>query len=143
MALATVQEFLDRIDAEYVDQLVGTVPAENPEDPPVVNSARVERALEDASDELAGWLPRVPSAHRPSNETLRVHCIKVALHLLTANRPGGEFVAIRKAYDDVISFYRDLIAAHAAAGGGLPPLEGSACAPEAVFNERTLKGFVR
>jgi phage gp36-like protein len=133
-ALATVQELLGRLSASYVEQLVTAVDGGVDED-------RVRRALEDASAELGGWLPRIPAALRPSAATLRVHCIKVAVYLLSLDRPGAEFEQIRNAYEDTISFYRSL-EERAGAAASAESGTGAAARPEPAFSERTLKGLV-
>lgn len=129
--------FLARISAEYVRDLT-TAAGDAAGSPP--NIPRIEQALTDAHGELAGYMPRIPQAWLPKQATFDVHCTKVALYLLTLDRPGGDFVQIRTAYADTIAFYTNAITSAEAAGGS-PPVEGSACKPPSVFNERSLKGF--
>lgn len=139
MADATVEEFLGRVAARFVDDFV-QVQAPSPPLTPEEIAARIQRALDDATAEIAGYKPRVRSAHWPSAETRRTHTVKVAMYYLSLDRPGGEFEQIRNAYLDVIKFYEALAVPDAA--GGQPPAVGTAHVPPAVFNERTLKGFV-
>ena len=133
-AFATSAEFLSRIDARYVEDLVaGDATAAE---------VRVTRALEDASDELRAYQPRIPARFWPAAATLRVHAIKVAIYNLTLDRPGKEFEQIRNAYNDVIAFYTGLIAEAANASANATPTGGKACRPPSVFNDQTLKRFV-
>lgn len=144
MPFATLQEFLARLDSKWIFEL--TVERHIEGDEPTVEElakrdARCTTALEDASAELLGLINQLPAGKRPDAETLRVHCVRVTLHMLTQNRPGGEFAAIRKAYDDTIAFYTRIIDAGNAAGGGTPT-DASHEAPAPVFTDDTLKGFV-
>lgn len=138
MAYETVDEFIARLDPQYAAQLTSVLDGNSPESP--VNRPRVQRALDDASDELDGYLPRLPAEYRPAAGTLRLHTHKVATYLLTLGRPGAEFEQIRNAYTDTIRFYTDAIAA-ASASGGSPPTDASVCAPAPVFSARNLRGF--
>lgn len=140
-----VAAFLARFDVDYVRQLVAPVEGvvETDEERDARIEARVAAALSDAAGELEGWVVRLPEALRPSDATRDVHQLKVAIYLLTLDRPGKDFEMIRNAYNDTISFYKDAIAdAKAAGGGGSSPVEAKANEPCSVFNRRTLKGFV-
>lgn len=133
-AFATSSEFLARVSPEYVKDLVSDELTGG------VDEARVTRALEDATAELLGYKPRVPASYWPGPDTLRTHCCKVALYMLSLDRPAKEWESIRNAYTDTIEFYKGLIAdAHAA--GGAPPVAGVGSAPAPVFTDRSLKGF--
>lgn len=138
MASATVADFRGRVSARIIADLVQNQPPQ----PTLTDEqidARIQRALDDASAELEGYKPRVPSAHWPAAATLRTHEVKVATYLLTLDRPGKEFESIRNAYTDTIAFYAALSAPNPA--GGQPPLEIGATIPSPVFNDRSLKGF--
>lgn len=137
LAPPTAAEFLERISAEYVGDLTRALEA--PIDTPAA-TLKIELALADAHGELMGWMPRIPAKWVPQQITYNVHCRKVALYMLTLDRPGQEFAQIRAAYDDTITFYKHLVEG-AAAAGGAPPVEGSACAPPPVFTRHSLKGF--
>lgn len=136
MSFATVAEFLARLDPQVAQDLSAASGAEEPD------QARLQAALDDATAELQGYLPRVPTAHLPTPETLRVHCVKVATYLLTLSRPGKEFEQIRNAYADTIAFYKGLTEPVGGdSGGASAPLGGSACVPESAFNDQSLKGL--
>lgn len=138
MANATTDEFLARVDAEYIGELVGTVAGGGP------NTDRIQAALDDATGELDGWVQRLPPGLKPSAATLRVHTVKVALYLLTLDRPGKEYEQIRNGYTDTISFYTTMVdELNAATTNGMPPLEVATDAPCPVFTDRTLKGFTK
>lgn len=137
-SFATVSDFLARIDEKIVAPILGVLPGGSIG---ATEQARIQAALDDATAEISSYEPRVPTAHWPAADTLLIHCCKVAMYLLTLGRPGKEFEQIRNAYNDTIKFYTDAIAA-AGAGGGGPPVEGSAVIPDPVFTPETLKGFV-
>ncbi len=130
-AFATSSEFLDRVDDRFVDQLAapsGGMP----------DAARITASLDDATAELEGWMARIPSERRPADALLKLHCVKIALYLLTLNRPVADFDQIRKAYEDVIAFYQGLVAeAQGAAAGG-----GRSERPCPAFDDDSLEGFV-
>lgn len=128
---ATVDEFRGRIDDQFAKQLTSASGAIDP--------ARIQRALEDASAELDGYLPRIPAGMRPTADTLRIHTIKIAFYLLALNRPGKEFESIRNGYNDTIAFYRDLVSG---ADAATSPVEAASAAPPEVFNPSSLRGFV-
>lgn len=131
MSYATSAEFLARVDARVLEQLaapVGGAPDE----------ARITTALDDASAELDGWLGRLPERRRPSDSTLRIHTIKVALYLLTLHRPEADFDPIRQAYADTIAFYQALVSDPDPATG----VGGASDAPCAVFDDDSLDGLV-
>jgi len=130
----TLEEFLARFDAAWVTELV-----ERAGDTVEIRDARIERAIADAMGELEGYRPRMPAGMWPAEPTLLIHQVKVAVYLLTLDRPGKDFEQVRNAYLDTIKFYTDAIAQAAASGGGSPVAEG--CAPPAVFTEQALKGF--
>ena len=133
MAYATVQEFLGRISDGIAGDLSGSNDSAPPDEP------RIQRALDDATAELDGWIPRLPAALRPEAPTLRVHTLKVATYLLTLDRPGKEYEQIRNAYTDTIDFYRTMVAAN---GGGGAPLLGAGDAPDPIFGAKdAMKGF--
>ncbi len=133
-SFATVAEFLLRFDALFVAQLTSI-------DDLAANESRVGLALDDATAEISGFLPRIPAARRPDAATRRVHCIKIAAYLLAQGRPGGEFESIRNGYTDTIKYYRDLVDSVESKDAS-PPIEGSACAPPPVFGcSRAWKGF--
>jgi phage gp36-like protein len=134
MALS-VADFLARIDERYIGELVGTVTGG------AVDQARVQRALDDARAELDGYIPRLPVAHRPSETTLGVHQAKVAMYLLTLDRPGKEFEQIRNAYTDTIAFYATQIEGAAAGTAGGSPIDGVAESPDPVFTDAAFRGF--
>lgn len=129
-AFATVAEFLARIDNRFVDQLAA--PAAGAPD-----EVRITAALDDATAELEGWLGRIPEDRRPVAGTLRVHCVKVALYLLTLNRPVADFESIRAAYVDTIDFYKSLVVDAGSAGSG-----GTSTQPCPAFDDDSLEGFV-
>lgn len=131
---ATVAEFLRRFDELFVAQLTSATGA-------VADQNKVADALADATGELAGFLGRLPTSKHPPAETLRVHCIKVAIALLAQGRPGKEFDSIRNAYTDTIAFYRDMVTASEAANG-TSSLGISSDAPDPVFTDSALSGFV-
>jgi len=128
---ATVDEFRGRIDDLFAAQVTSKVGTIDP--------ARIQRALEDASAELDGYLPRVPAGMRPGAATLRIHAIKIAFYLLTGGRPGKEFESVRNGYVDTITFYRELISGAASSSSPITP---AADAPPEVFTPSSLKGFV-
>lgn len=128
---ATVDEFRGRIDDHFAKQVTSV---SGPLDP-----ARIQRALEDASAELDGYLPRVPPGMRPTPATLRIHAIKIAFYLLTGGRPGKEFESVRNGYTDTITFYDGLIKGADTASA---PIEPAASAPPEVFTASSLRGFV-
>lgn len=136
MSFATTADFLARIDESIVGPLLG-VPRGGSIGP--TETARIQAALDDSTAEITSYQPRMPAQHWPAADTLLVHCVKVAMYLLTLGRPGKEFEQIRNAYNDTIAFYKDAITA--SAGGG-PPVEGSAVAPDPVFTDEAFEGFV-
>lgn len=147
MAYGTVEEFLGRIDAAYVSQLTSAAP----DDPGPADGlglmpsqrVRIGSALSDATGELDGYVVRLPVDKRPGLDTLRTHCFKVAMYLLTLDRPGKEYEQIRNAYTDTIEFYKLLLAealAPQATGGSL--LGVSSEAPDPAFTDETLAGLV-
>lgn len=133
----SVDEFLARINAKYVTQLVTALPGGG------VDASRVQRALDDAQGELDAYIPRLPAALRPTSATLTVHLTKVALYLLTLDRPAKEFEQIRNAYTDTIAFYKDAISAAAAGsnGAGGSPIDGTGCSPPELMTQDALRGF--
>lgn len=135
MSHATVEEFLARIESDFVQQL--TTDAVGPE-ADAERQARIQAALDDATGELDGFLGRVPDGQRPSAATLRVHCIKIALYLLATGRPGKDFESIRNAYKDTTTFYEGLLAAD----NPRAPIDGESDAPTETTTEDALKGFV-
>lgn len=130
MAYATSAEFLGRVDATVLEQLVAP-------DSGAPDETRITTALEDASAELDGYLPRISESRRPGTALLRLHAIKIALYLLTMHRPVADFDSIRKAYEDTIAFYTGLIADPDPA-----PIGGTSDAPYPVFDDDSLKGLV-
>jgi phage gp36-like protein len=134
MSYGTVEEFLGRLDAAYVTQLTTATPEGD------VDEARVQRALDDATAELDGYLPRLPIEKRPGAPTLRLHCFKVTTYLLTLDRPGKEYEQIRNAYTDTIEFYKALLAEAQSTAGS--PLGVSSEAPDPAFTDETLSGLV-
>jgi phage gp36-like protein len=138
-AYATVEEFRARVSARFVDDLTQTQPPNEPLTPEELD-ARIQRALDDITAEIEGYRPRIRSAYWPTGETRRAHAIKGAMYYLTLDRPGAEFEQIRNAYVDTIAFYKDLVLPDAA--GGQPPIAATAFIPDAVFNDRSLKGLV-
>lgn len=143
MARLTVAEFQARIDPAYLAPLTS-----GDESGGAVNVTRLGAALDDAYGELQGYIDRLSAARRPGEATVNVHAAKVALYLLTLNRPGKEFEQIRNAYTDTIRFYEELIdeartvdlgLGDGEDGGSAGPL--GACSPPAVFTRETLKGF--
>lgn len=140
MAHSTVALFLARIDPRWISDLTSALDGSAPDSP--ASEPRIQAALDDATGELDGLLLRVPAGHRPGADTLRVHCHKVALYLLTLNRPGKEFEQIRNAYTDTMAFYQSLLdAAAAASAGGASPAESTAVIPDKVFTSDALRGF--
>lgn len=141
MPLATLQQLLDRVDTAWLLEVTLTARATEP--PTLGELAERDRralvALDDASAELLAYKPRIASAFWPDSATLVTHCVRVALHLLTANRPGRDFASIKDARDAVIKFYEDAVTQTAASGGA--PIGITADAPERVFTERGLKGL--
>lgn len=133
MAFLTVAEFLARLDAQDARDLSAAQGAEEPDE------TRIGASLDDATAELDGYLMLLPAGRRPSEATLGLHCFKVALYLLTLNRPGKDFEQIRNAYNDTIAYYTRIIER---SGGASTPIGGTADAPEPRFNDRTLKGLV-
>lgn len=137
MAWATVEEWLARTKPQVAKDLT-VDPDAIVQSPDLV---RIANALDDATAELEGYVPRIPEAHRPSDATKRIHCIKVATYLLTLSLPSGkEFETIRNAYTDTIAFYTSAIE-QANAAAGTPPASVVGCAPPPVFTPDTLKGF--
>lgn len=128
-------QFLQRIDARYAADLTA------PEHGDPVSEARITIALGDAAADLEGYRPRIPSEYWPKPDTFDLHVVKVALYLLTLNRPGQDFAQIRRAYEDVIAFYTHLVDGAAQAGGGTPPVRATVHIPPEVFSDAALKGF--
>lgn len=143
MPLATLTEAIDRVDTELLFDLTLKAP---PTDPPTpeetaTRDAKLTAALEDASAELLGYKPRIASAWWPDAETLRTHCVRVALYLLTLRRAGSGLQHVTTARDAVIKFYEDAVERTAAAGGGGGGLGISYDAPDAVMTDDKLKGL--
>src|SRR5690554_5218913 len=107
MTFATVQQLRARFSERYLTQLLTDRP-EAEVDQELLD-ARVQRALEDATGELEGYLDQIPAGKRPREATLVTHCCKVAVYLLTLDRPGGEYEQVRNAYTDTIAFYQRLL----------------------------------
>lgn len=126
MPYVSAEAFLERIDPVWSAQLTAASGSDE------VDATRVARALEDASAELDGWLLRLPAGMRPPEATLLIHCTKVALYLLTLNRPGPEVESIRKAYEDVVAYYVALL--NAAASSTSAPSGGAGCSPPGEFS---------
>lgn len=104
MTYATVQDMLDRFPRRDLAQLT---------DPQgqVVDEARVQTALEDASAQIA----RYPASSRLAPEELRRLACDIAYYRLAAGRPLHDVEDARKRYQDAVSFLEGL-AAQAAAG---------------------------
>jgi len=131
-AFATSDDFLDRVDNFFIDQVAAPAGGGGPD------TARITTALDDATAQLEGWLARVPDDRRPDAAKLLADCVVVALYLLTLNRPPADFEGIKAAYDDTIAFYRDL----AAEASGGPAASGASSRPSPVFDDDSLEGFV-
>lgn len=140
MALISVSQFLARFDRKYVIDLV-TRDGESPEEVQEQIEGRVALALEDAEAEIEGYRPRVAPARWPPEATRRTHVVKVAVYLLTLDRPGAEYEQIRNAYTDTIEFYKGLLPVDQAAATGAPPLGASHVAPAARFTDDGFRGF--
>lgn len=140
MAWATVDEWLARRRTQIAKDL--TVDPESLITTP--DRDLIATALDDATAELSGYLPRIPESYQPGDDTKRIHCIKVATYLLTLDRAAKEWEQIRNAYTDTIAFYVALVdkASAEGGGGGTPPTNAAARIPEAAFTPSTLKGFV-
>lgn len=134
--LATSDEFLDRVDDVFLEQLSEPAGGGGP------NVARITAALEDASAEIEKWLARAPTEQRPTDEALRGDCVRVALYYLTLNRPVADIEQIYKAYKDVIRFYEGLVKTAEDAGSAAGDGSGRASRPCPAFDDDTLKGFV-
>lgn len=130
---ATAEQFLARLDEKFAAQLTTATGA-------TVDTVKVSTACADATAELYGYVRRIPEDSRPDEDTLRIHCIKVALYLLSMGRPGKEFDSIRNAYNDTIAYYKELLTA--ASTQVTAPLGVSSDAPAAVFTDTALSGFV-
>lgn len=129
----TVEEFLARLDERFAAQLTSSSGT-------TVDPAKVSTACADATGELWGYVRRIPEDSRPDATTLRLHAFKVALYLLSMNRPGKEFETIRNAYNDTIAFYRELLTASTAQVTS--PLGVSSEAPAPRFTDAAFRGFV-
>lgn len=132
-AFATAAEFLERVDEYFIDQLAAR-------DGGAVDETRITHALEDASAEMELWLLRVPSSRQPSDDTKRIHCIKVALYLMTLNRPVADFDQIRTTYEDTRKEY--LALAEEGADAASSASMGKSNNPCPAFTDKTLKGLV-
>jgi phage gp36-like protein len=130
---ATAEQFVARLDERFAAQLTSA-------DGTTVDAVKVSTACADATAELYGYVRRIPEDSRPDEDTLRVHCIKVALYLLSMGRPGKEYDSIRNAYNDTIAYYKELLTA--ATAQVTSPLGVSSDAPAAVFTDASLRGFV-
>lgn len=134
-AFVTVQQFRARYSADYLRQLLSKRGEELSEG---AIDERVGLAVADAAAELRGWLKRLPVDRAPDAETLLVHSVKVAMYLLTLDRPGQEFEQIRNAYTDTIDFYKGLLPVDPTAA---PPVDASSCSPDPVFTEDGFWGY--
>lgn len=137
MAWATVEQWLARVDAKIAHDL--TVEPDSLVPSPDVT--KIGNALDDATAELEGFLPRIAEAHRPGDATKRIHCIKVATYLLSIGKSGKEYETIRNAYTDTIAFYTGLVE-QTASQMAQPPAGVAAVVPAPVFTSDTLKGLV-
>jgi phage gp36-like protein len=130
---ATAQDLLDRIDEVLLAQLTSA-------NGTTTDTVKLTNAVADASAVLNGYLRRVPRDSQPDADTLKTHCVTVALYYLAIGRPGKEFESIRNGYNDVIAFYKDLVAA--AQSTVTSPLGLAGSAPPEVFSEPAMSGFV-
>lgn len=135
-AFVTVQQFRARYSAHYLRQLLSRPSEELTEE---VIDERVRLAVEDAAAELRGYLQQISQDKRPDPATLALHSVKVAMYLLTLDRPGGEFEQVRNAYTDTIAFYQRLLPTDPSAA---PPIDASSTAPDPVFTEQAFKGYL-
>lgn len=136
MSFATVQQFRARFSERYLVQLLADSPATEPDQEAL--DVRIQSALDDGTAELQGYLDQIPEGKHPRAATLVTHVCKVAVYLLTLDRPGGEFEAIRNAYTDTIAFYTRLLPTDPSAA---PPVDASADAPPLVFTDDNLRGY--
>lgn len=136
MAWATVENWLAFVDAKTAREL--TVDQDALVQEP--DEAKIATALDNATAELEGYVPRIPEAHRPSDATKRVHACKVATYLLAAAKSGKEWESIRNGYTDTIAFYTSLIE-QTNAQGASPPAQVGARIPSPVFTPGTLRGL--
>lgn len=141
MSLATLQEFLDRVDAGLIFDLTidRKLDDENPATAPelATRAAKCQTALDDASATILGFKPLIASSLWPDADLLRSHVARIALHLLTGRRVGGDYKSIHEAHDAVVAFYEKLIARTDTQGdAGV-----SHDAPPFAFTDDTLKGF--
>lgn len=104
MGYATVADMRARFPERDLAQLTDPNGA-------VVDEARVQTALDDASAEIA----RYPAASRLSAEELRRLACDIAYYRLGAGRPLDDLKDARKRYEDAIAFLESASAATAAA----------------------------
>lgn len=98
MSHASVQDFRDRIDDQVTLELTTR------DNGASADEQVIQRALDDASSVIDGYLERVPTEDRPSPAVLVPYCVDIAVYRLMRNRPGREFESVVGAYKAALSF---------------------------------------
>ena len=144
MGYATVDDLIARYPNRDLVQLTN-------EDPTVttVNSAPLQRALDDAAAEIDGYLEgrfALPLADPPA--VLNRLACDIAMYRLQSLRPLHDLTDARKRYEDAIAFLleaaKGVVALGLSAGSEEPATAAGASAiegPSRVFDRNKLKGF--
>lgn len=140
MSLATLQQWLDRVEATLLWELTLKDRVSNPDSPTVdelsQRSTVMQTALDDASAIILAYRPRVRSQDWPEADLQVAQCVRLAMRELANRRVGTEYKTIVAAADAVIAFYEGLVKQAEEEGGVSVSYEK----PCNVFTSRTLKG---
>jgi len=142
MAYATPQDMIDRFAEQQLVEVT---------DPEIVEIkvAALDRALEDASDEIDGYLEgryRLPLQSPP--RSLRILACNIAMYRLLTLRQIDVMEDQRQRYDDAVKYLRavangDINLGLTLAGQTVDPAGGPTlvAGPERTFSRDRLKGF--
>lgn len=137
MTYATVTEVKSRINTDLLEQLAGN-------DPEAIDDNAIGVAIQDASDEIDGYLDRVPAAERPSATVLRPHCIDITMYRLLGNIPGAELETVTERRKGAVRFLERLAEGRfPGAGSQDSPTGGEVLfdGPERVFTHEAMKDY--
>lgn len=100
MTLA-VSAFIERADEELLAQLTDN-------NHTTINETKVARALEDAWNEIQGYLYDLDSSLVPPDAVLESHQFDLAMYRLASARPGEEFESMAARYKSSIRYLEGL-----------------------------------
>lgn len=141
MAYASAQDMIERFDEQQLKEVTDSQALE-------VDLTALDRALEDASDEIDGYIEgryRLPLAEPP--RLLRIMACNIAMYRLLTLRRFDVMEDQRKRYEDAVKFLRGVAAGDINLGldgnqDTVTPAGGpSRAGPERVMSRDRLRGY--